>query len=85
MHNESNVFLAELDYIASHGFTVALTLNTQYACCVLPSFSTTQYQKCCLNQLGSEWRQTELQCFDACAKFFALTQTHQSIIENARF
>lgn len=86
MHNESSVFLAELDYIASRGLTAAWTLNTQYAYCARPpSPSTTQHQKCCLNQFGPAWRQTERPCPDACVKFPALTQTYQSIIENTKF
>ena len=47
MHNESSVFLAELDYIASHGFTVALTLNTQHVPCALCRHQATQSLKHC--------------------------------------
>lgn len=81
MHNESNVFLTELDYIASHGFTVALILNTQYVHHVLPGPShhlvSTNATRTNLNHLSSDGRQTELQCFHAQVKFSAFTRRDQ--------
>lgn len=88
-HNESNVFVAELDYITSYGFCVALILNTQYAHCALPSPShhpgPTNTAGTSLNHLGSDWKHAELQCFYVHVKYINIAINYRKQTFNIIF